>query len=140
MNTWILLAFVAGLAIVALLLLLRREVRRSSIEIRRLSRLAAQRQNETVHSRAALVSVQKRLAAMEDKQRRMRARIGSTESALQKIAEKPPAQVSAGLSERVLESAIRQVREGARPASLVTHLGLSPVEAELIAKLHGNAH
>jgi len=44
-----------------------------------------------------------------------------------------------GASEQPYGDAIRMVRQGAREGRLVDELGLSPIEAALIVRLHGAA-
>lgn len=47
---------------------------------------------------------------------------------------------SAAIPERVLEGAIRRIRLGADPDSLIEDFGLSAAEAELLTKLHAQPH
>lgn len=112
---------------------------------RRLAEVDAQleRQRKThARLREELATLHRQVGMLSEAQKRAVARAAESETTLKRLRAEFKAQSAprSALSQRTLEGAIRQVRAGAAPGELVDHFGLSPMEAELLAKLHGQAH
>ncbi|HLU62746.1 MAG TPA: DUF2802 domain-containing protein [Gammaproteobacteria bacterium] len=106
---------------------------------------AVQRRLQREHSKLGdgLARLRNAAVSLTRTQRDFATRLARTDAAFRRLQGEWQTRVAAPqelLSQRTLEGAIRQLRQGAAAEELVRHFGLSPAEAELLAKLHGRAH
>src|SRR5690606_34505412 len=93
--------------------------------------------------REELVTLRSQTITLAETQRGIAVRATRADTAAKRMEVELKSRATASqnlLSQRTLEGAIRQLRAGANAAELVSHFGLSPAEAELLAKLHSRAH
>ena len=125
---------VAAIAILAVVLLLnRRQLGRHEARLAQLEQQAAQAAQASAAVAAQLGDVRGELGTLA-------ADTGVLQSRQADLTSRVEVLETQSLGDQPYGDAIRLVRQGARESRLVDELGLNPVEAALIVRLHAAAH